>query len=218
MALVSAIFAPCSPGEAALSVEDRAQLQTPHGGSFYICRKNVNVNNQEKKEQARQLVITGKDYQMAMALLNFVIENDKDDSEAYILRAFLYADNRKYYEADNDFKSALMLEPDNPTFYYLRGMNAFYQKAEEGYSTTGAWKMFEKALELEPHYLDAMVGMGDYQYSIQGNPKGAIDWYNKILVVLPNHDVVLAKKEDAQKALQKIEEEDRRRELARQVG
>ena len=124
--------------EASIAPEDRAQLQQSHGAFFYLCKKSVNIDTQAKKEQARQLIITGQDFQMAKALLNKVIELDSKDSEAYLLRALLYTDAKKYIDADNDYLNALRIEPENPTFYYKAPLfntfykfNEFYEKKPE---------------------------------------------------------------------------------------
>ena len=212
--------------EASIAPEDRAQLQQSHGAFFYLCKKSVNIDTQAKKEQARQLIITGQDFQMAKALLNKVIELDSKDSEAYLLRALLYTDAKKYDNADNDYMGALRLEPENPTFYYLRAMNSLYRGRSRGqnngfyldtYYYIEAKKYFNKALEIEPNYIDAIVGMGDCAYD-KKEYNEAIDWYNKVLVMLPNHDVVLAKKTDAEVALKKIQEKQQQRELDRRIN
>ena len=205
--------------EASIAPEDRAQLQQSHGAFFYLCKKSVNIDTQEKKEQARQLIITGQDFQMAEALLNKVLELDSKDSEAYVLRALLYTDAKKYDNADDDYMGALRLEPENPTFYYLRAMNKLYdwQNAPYYNSNKYAKRYFTKALQIEPNYIDAIVGMGDCAYC-ERDYKNAIDWYNKVLVILPNHDIVLAKKADAEAELKKIQEIQKQRELDRRIN
>ncbi len=218
-------------------------LQQPHGRIFYLYRKVQNVNTEEHKNKARQLIMTGQDYSLALAELNLVIDLDKEDAEAFLLRGLAYTEMDKFEEAEADYKAALMLEPENPTFYYFRGQN-FLLWPSSG-STTGtnftgqydwvstnkvhALEMFQKALEIEPGYIDAIVGIGDVCYTIgtkkQEMVRGkepwlgkAIDQYNKVLVLFGNNDVIKAKKELAEQTLragQEAEQERKRKEKIR---
>ena len=202
---------------AASEMQDkRADLRNPHGRIFYLADKVVDVNILEQMKKARYLTITGQDFGLAKAILDQVIEINDKVSEAYLLRGLCLTDMKKYSEAENDYVSALMLEPENPTFYYFRGENCLKRNW-----TSDARRYFQKALEIEPHYIDVIVGMGD-TYFQDGNYTKAIEYYDKILAVFPNHDVVNAKKQDAKDAIQarkeKQEEQRRQEELRRRIG
>ncbi len=224
-------------------VDNNNSLARPHSKLFYLYKKKVNVNTEERKNNAKKLIMEGNDYALALAELNLVIELDKEDAEAYLLRAFAYTEMDKFQEAENDYKAALMIEPENPTFYYYRGVNFLLAKNNSGNDYTnsivrgeGIWaprnlikamEMFNKAVKLEPNYVDAIVGMGDVCYATgeKGNSRGytqAIDYYNKVLVLFRNNDVIKAKKEMAEQALRDIEqakaEEKRKEELKRRIG
>lgn len=224
-ALVSSVF--LGGGYANASV-DTSSLKKPQGATYYIHSASVNFNTKEQKDKAHNLIFHGQDFPLAIAILNKVIEVDKNDSEAYILRALAYSETKEYTKADYDYKEALMLEPENPTFYYLRGMNYLYEgiyKKNSAYLIPKAGDTFEKALKLEPNYINAMVGMGDacYYYARKGysemkNYKTAIDWYNEVLVLYPNHNIVQTKKADAMERLNALEEKYRREELSRKIG
>ena len=188
--------------------DNRSKLRSPHGQIFYLADKVVDVNIAEQMKKARYLTVTGQDYGLAKAILDQVIEVNSKVSEAYLLRGLCLTDMKKYIDAENDYRAALMIEPENPTFYYFRGVN--YLKRKDEWS---ARQQFQKALEIEPHYIDVIVAMGD-SYEQRGEYKKAIEYYDKVLAAFPNHDVVLAKKQDAKDAIQKAE--DKRKEEARQ--
>lgn len=135
-----------------------------------------------------------------------------------------------------------MIEPDNPTFFFYRGENR--RLVDKSYSRSR--EMYKKALELAPNYLDAMVGVGDAYYDegesyfqkckenetyrrLYGYDENAItsytkaiEEYNKVLVMVPAHGTVTAKKEMAQERLKEVramsEEAKRKAEIARRIG
>ena len=216
-----------SPGQ------DLSSLRQPHGRIFYLYRKNVNVNTEAHKLKARELIIGGRDYQLALAELDLVLGVDSKDAEAYLLRGLVYTEMDKFDEAEQDYRNALMLEPDNPTFYYYRGMNYLLHKvpgkttygnfaligdyAIVEYNIQQAIAMFNKALAIENGYINAIVGIGDacYTAGLARNTtnkdkwlRKSIDYYNKVLVLFRDNDVVKAKKEMAEEALLRLLEEE----------
>ena len=230
---------------APLSEQDRQSLQQPHGRLFYLYSKTVNINTQEQIQRAHSLIEQGQDYPLAIAVLNQVIAVDTQDAEAYLLRAIAYTETEKFDDAENDYKNALRLEPDNPTFYNYRGKSFLYwQDYSELKGPKYGWdglkpnrlaeaeRMYKKALAIEPYYLDGIVGLGDV-YARMGkwakekltrNPtkaaefyKQAIAEYNKVLALFPNHNVVLVKKQDAQEEVNAIEQLDQEQKRAREI-
>ena len=217
------------------SAEGFDELKNPHSGFFYIITKPVDVNIKQQMERAYNLIMEGKDYDMAIAVLDEVIKLDPENSEAYMLRGLARTELKEYNKADNNYEAAIKIEPANPTFYYYRALNRLYQ----GYSdrSDGRWirigadnqevyvcicdrlalEYFKKAIELAPYYVDAIVSLGDTYCRIasresynNGNGRRAYTYrtaigeYNKILVLFPNHNVVLSKKADAQEAMEKV--------------
>ena len=226
---------------------DRGSLQQPHGRIFYLHRTVQNVNTEEHKNKARQLIMTGQDYSLALAELNLVINLDTEDAEAFLLRGLAYTEMDKFEEAEADYKAALMLEPENPTFYYYRGQNYLLWPSNGNTSGTSfigahewaptkqirALEMFQKALEIEPGYVDAVVGIGDVCYTIgtknqvmiRGKERWlqkALDQYNKVLVLFGDNDVIKAKKEIAEQALREGMQAEQKRqrdeEIKRRIG
>ena len=215
------------------SAEGFDELKNPHTGFFYIITKPVDVNIKQQMETAYNLIMEGKDYDMAIAVLDEVIKLDPENSEAYILRGMARTELKEYDKADNNYASAIKIEPDNPTFYYYRALNQLYKGYVNrsnsiwmgiGSDNQGmyvyscdklALEYFQKAIKLAPYYVDAIVGLGDTYCRIaeyDNNEKKkrayayrtAIGEYNKILVLFPNHQVVLSKKADAQEAMEKV--------------
>ena len=230
-------------------------LRQPHGKLFYLYEKKVNVSTEEHKARAKALILEGKDYPLALAELNLVIGLDSEDAEALLLRGIAYTEMDKFQEAENDYKAALMLEPENPTFYYYRGINQlldegnwkrstgryYYMEVDNhtyeiGGSLARALEMFKKALEIEPNYIDAIVGMGDMYYNLgkvyskyddggrsrKAAYQKAIDQYNKVLVLFGNNDILKAKKEQAEQAIWDVQyqeaEKKRKEEISRRIG
>ena len=208
-----------SANDANVIKNDRDELRRPHGRVFYIADKVKDVNIAKQMEKARYLTVTGQDYGLAKAILDQVIEVNDKVSEAYLLRGICLTDMEKFNDAENDYKAALMLEPENPTFYYFRALNQLTWNHWD--HNRDARRQFNKALEIEPHYLDAIVGVGDSYFQEKDYTK-AIEYYDKVLAAFPHHDVVLAKKQDANAAIQaakdKREEEERQRKLRQRIG
>ena len=229
--LSMAIF-PMGLSAAVLSQHDSQQLQQPHGRLFYLYSKNVSIDTHSKLLKARELIDSGDDYPLAIAILNQVIVVSPENSEAYLLRAIAYTGTEKFDEAEEDYKNALRLEPENPTFYKYRGQSfLLWQDYAEQKGIDYGWdglkpnrlahaeRMYKKALEIEPYYIDGIVGLGD-TYARMGkwgkkkfvrNPPKAIAFYeqaiaeyNKVLALFPGHGPVIAKKQDAQGEIEAI--------------
>ena len=100
----------------AASYKDKQELQCPHGRLFYLHAKTVNIDTEQQILRARELLLQGQDYPMAVAILNQVIAVDRQNSEAYLLRGICHTEMEQPDEAEEDYLSALRLEPENPTF------------------------------------------------------------------------------------------------------
>ncbi len=229
---------------APLSDQDKAALGQSHTGLFYLYTATVDFNIAEQLKRAKAAIDEEQDYSMAVAVLDKVIELDAKNAEAYLLRGIAksrWGEEKKDYDlfnkARSDFRAALQIEPENPTFWFYRAecgileAQTFNQGIRNDKDCRGS---FDEALKLCPNYLDAMVRLGDtyvidYQQwtaaKITVNTSGlekAIDWYNKALVLVPNHGTIIAKKQMVKELItekkQKDEEEKRQQELRRRVG
>jgi Flp pilus assembly protein TadD len=221
LGLVPAVYAPAEV-VAAPTAQEAESLRQPHGRMFYLYNKRVNVNTEEHKVKARKLLIEGKDYPLALAELNLVLDLDKEDAEAFLLRGLVYTEMDKFSDADNDYREALRLEPKNPTFLYHRAYNFMLRYSAEGYGNEydRAKAEFKEALKIEPYYIDAIVGLGDLYYMAGQKDKArsyvrrsavksefqlAIDQYNKVLVLFGENDILKAKKEMAEQEIRDME-------------
>ncbi|MBR2214471.1 MAG: tetratricopeptide repeat protein [Selenomonadaceae bacterium] len=97
---------------AGLSTDDEAQLQRPHDRIFYLRHYPVELNIQEQVSRAYELVQSGEDYPMALAVLNQIIMTGKGNGEVYLLRGLVYTEIEQYAEAEKNYLEALRFEPD----------------------------------------------------------------------------------------------------------
>ena len=72
--IASALAAPLSP-------QEMEQLKAPHGRIFYLYSKEINVNIREQMTRERDIILEGGDYPLAIAVLDQVLELDKENSE-----------------------------------------------------------------------------------------------------------------------------------------
>lgn len=249
MAFMLGMLAAVPVGSAApLSDQDKAALGQSHTGLFYLYTATVDFNIAEQLKRAKAAIDEEQDYSMAVAVLDKVIELDAKNAEAYLLRAIAKSrlgeekkSSNDFYAAQKDFRQALMLEPDNPTFWFYRGeCGILYSQTivdviSHDKDCQGS---FEEALKICPNYLDAMVRLGDsylidYQIRIskdwltdERTLEKAVDCYNKALVLVPNHGTIVAKKEMVKDMIKEIktkkqekeDEQRRQEELRRRVG
>lgn len=240
-ALGAMLFA--SAGVVGASPAGQPSLGELHGQAYYyLMTQTVNVDLKAKLDEAHRLIVTGQDNRYAIAILDEIIKLDKSISEAFLLRGMAKTNVDAYQEADKDYEAALMLEPENPCLYYFRGMNRFYHAVaamgesywydNTGNHIYGAKKMFDNALGIDPHYLDAQVGLADC-YALDGDREAkahangsviqsedralksyekALSIYNHVLVLVPRHDVIRSRKEDVEGriAAYKAEQEKKR--------
>lgn len=250
MALTMGVLTNLPSGSAApLSEQDKASLAQPHVGLFYLYTGTVDFNIAEQMKRAKAAIDIEHDYSLALAVLDKVIELDSKNAEAYLLRGIAQSrvgeekkESKWFNKAQDDFRAALMIEPDNPTFWFYRGECGIIRAQvlnELTENNQNCKESFNEALKLCPNYLDAIVGLGDtyyndyVYYNIKQKIVGyrsidesyleeSINWYNKALVLVPNHGTITAKKEIATDLLNKMnikkEQEKREAELRSRIG
>lgn len=209
---------------------DTSVLQKPQNPLFYIYETKVDLNINEQLQRAKSLIEEEKDYRMAIAVCNQIIELDSNVSLAYLLKSMALTELKDFSAADAECQKAINIEPQNPTFHYFRGMNYLYwadnYKVDNGGHFNHAQRAiphFKKALELENKYVNAIVGVGDAYmkmadncnahksanvYNVRDAKKyytAAIDEYNKILVWFPKNGTIVAKKAMAQKSIEELQ-------------
>lgn len=120
---------------------------------YYAAYANLSVLffNQDLSvdEKIKNLDLAQKELDKAATL-------NENESEIYVLQAFIYqmritdpSLGYKYLTLSNEsLAKAKTLTPENPRYYYLKGMNVFYTPSEFGGGKEAAKPMLEKAAEL----------------------------------------------------------------------
>lgn len=198
--------------------ETQAAYRNLRTGVFFLHQVEVSVDLQEQMNRAKEQLYLEEDPQMAEATLDQVIRLNDQITEAYYLRAQAKAAQENYYAADKDYESALMLEPENPCLYNVRGQNVLYQYEKDGYpSVSRARNYFEKAISYAPNNIDALVGIAE-SYYLQHDYETALQKYNEMLVLFPDNDYLKTRKEDCRQQLARKAEQERRYELRRKIN
>lgn len=165
---------------------------------YYILTKAHNGNTKSELDEANRLIMTEHKYQKAIAILDAVIKHDKNVSEAYLLRGIAKTNIGEYFKADHDYEEALILEPENPCFYFYRGLNYLMLVKASGnggqffgmeaamnrsFGIEKGEKTFDKALTIAPNYADALffeAKLLEEQRDLKYNKK-ALSNYNRLL-------------------------------------
>jgi len=92
----------------------------------------------------------------AQAILDDLLKEKEDESEVYVLQAFIYQlritspmRGYKYSSlSNNSLEKAEQLNPDSPRIYYCKGNNVYHMPAMFGGGTEKAQALFEKAKAL----------------------------------------------------------------------
>ena len=210
---------------------DTKPLQLPQNPFFYLYETQVDFNIKEQLQRAKSLIEDEKDYRMAIAVCNQIIELDPNVSLAYLFKSFALTEMKNYSAAEDECQKAINIESENPTFYYFKAMNYLYWadnfdkgNSNHRYYSDRAVDEFHNALNFEKKYINAIIGVGDAYMrkadynraciSIDGgyrrkdaieNYNKAIDEYNKVLVLFPKNSAILAKKSIAQNALAEVQ-------------
>lgn len=215
--------APATPLPGAVDTANAENANVP--GLHFQQTVTLSVDLQAQLDEAKQMVIRGKDYKMAIAKLTQVIKLNPQITEAFYWRAVAYNQMEEYYKADEDYESALMLEPTNAGLYYYRGLNwqqCFESRYPEGRS--GWWndiekanKFFQKALKYAPNYIDAEIGLAQSDFDTH-HYEAALTRYNKLLVLMPNNPLLQLRKADCQKVLDEQAKAEAERKLRNSIN
>ncbi len=131
-------------------------------------------------EKARQ--VAGTNPQEGESLLRQAIDVEPKDAQAHFQLGLLYAKQKEYTRAIEEYGKAADLDPKSPdTFFnlaYVYAVTKEYRKAEE---------MFARAATLEPPYLDeALYNLAIVQER-QGKKQDAIQSLERVMRINPNN-------------------------------
>lgn len=128
-------------------------------------------------------------------LWTHVLKYDKNTNLPYGNRANFYRDNKQYDLAFADYGEAIRLKPNNPEALNSRAKLHFNKGGAENLKLAAA--DYQTAIEKkggEPAGANRDESLGEYYinlgavYAMLGNPKGALEEFNKGLKLKPNHE------------------------------
>ena len=144
--------------------------------------KSLSLNPGDTKAMMRlaELNLIVKHYQESVSLLNKVLESDKSNTTAWLMRGINYKENGDTARAISDFQSAIEADPDFYDAYMQLGI-LFQLKNDpvsEGY--------FTSALRIKPDSQEAFYGRALW-YQDHDNLDKAIRDYTSITQLNPSH-------------------------------
>lgn len=131
----------------------------------------------------------------AIKKINQSIELKKDWEISFFYRAVAYHALEEYDNAILDYTKAIQLNDKMTDAYYNRAKILLSRKDIDNPDLNRAIDDLEKALELDPNFIDALYAMGAAQKKIENYHK-ALEYLNKVIELQP--DAIHAK------ALQKL--------------
>jgi tetratricopeptide (TPR) repeat protein len=117
----------------------------------------------------------------AIADLNWILQADPQDAQAYCCRGVVYCKMGKYQQAIADFNQALSLNLTDAVVYRNRGKARSLLGDHQG-----AMADFNQALQMQPQDALVYVARGN-AYRIAGNYLDAIQDYSQALQINPNY-------------------------------
>ena len=120
------------------------------------------------------------DTREAIADLNWILQADPQDAQAYCCRGVVRCKMGNYREAIADFNQALQLNFPDAAVYRNRGKARSFLGDHQG-----AIADFNQAIQMQPEDILGYVARGN-TYRAMGNYLGAIQDYNKALQINPN--------------------------------
>ncbi len=83
-----------------------------------------------------------------------------EDADLIVYELNYYLQSKKFEEAKSNLLLAIEKEPDNKQLYFSLGV--VYQELE---NTEEAVKAYEKAIEIDPEYFDAVYNLGAFYFN-----------------------------------------------------
>ncbi len=125
---------------------------------------------------------------LAVILLLALLGCGGDQSEKYLQAGFAYFQQHDYDQAIENYEKAIALGTKSPGAYNMLGLSSRYKFQQTGKPELQHNEIdaFQKAVNLDPNYWEAMVNLGTTYYS-RGEKAQAAVWLKKALALNPNH-------------------------------
>ncbi len=140
----------------------------------------INPDDTEAMMRLAELNLIVKHYEESVTLLNTILEKDKSNTTAWLMRGINYKENGDTAKAISDFQSAIEADPSFYDAYMQLGI--LYQlkndPLSEGY--------FTNAIKIKPNSQEALYGRGLW-YQDHNNLDKAIRDYTSITQLNPSH-------------------------------
>ncbi len=150
---------------------------------------NINCEYKKYLDEGIYNIQDGK-YESAIQNINKSLELKNDWEIPYFYRAVAYQALENFNEAMLDYTKALQINDKMTDAYYNRARITLSRKDIENPAVNAARDDLEKALELDPCFIDALYAMAAAQKKL-GNYILAIEYLDKLLTLEP--DAVNAK-------------------------
>lgn len=154
-----------SPAPAAVPVETK-QAAGPHGSA---------AAGQPTPEQIRHAAD-----KLAEPLLA-KLKASPDDPDLLAGIGNIYYDNQQFKTAVDFYERSIQRKPSARTLTDLG--NAYYYAGD----AAKALAAFERALSIDSKSADALFNLGMIRWRDQGDPKGAVEAWQKLIATNPNH-------------------------------
>jgi tetratricopeptide (TPR) repeat protein len=111
-----------------------------------------------------------------------------ETGEKYLQAGFVNFQKQEYDQAIANFQKAVKLEPRAAAAYNMMGMAYRFKATQMGIPELRAKEIgaFQKALEIDPNYVVALINLGVTYYG-QGEKAKAAPLFKKALALNPNH-------------------------------
>ncbi len=125
---------------------------------------------------------------LVVILLLAVLGCGSDQSEKYLQAGFAYFQEHDYDRAIENYEKAIALGTKSPGAYNMLGLSYRFKFQQTGKPELQQNEInaFQKALNLDPKYGEAMVNLGTTYYA-RGEKAQAATWFKKALALNPNH-------------------------------
>jgi cytochrome c-type biogenesis protein CcmH/NrfG len=157
-----------APKAPTAAVQTQTQAGNPMGGAKATPALTT-------PEQLKQMA----DQQVA-PLLEQLRQNPKDSATLTRIATY-YLAARQFDESEKYFQKAVDVKPTADALTKLGNAQYF------GGSSDKAIETFNKALQVDPKFANALYNLGMLKWQVQGDVKGAIACWEKLIKTNPNH-------------------------------